>query len=86
MPLTVRVVTQQRRALIIPESAVMQTGSRSYVYVVGAENIARQQDIEISSRRFGVAEIRTGLAVGDRVVTEGLIELRDGAPVRFSDN
>ena len=83
MLLTVRVVTQQRRGLIIPESAVLQSGSRSYVYVVGAENIARQQDIEIALRQFGVAEIRTGLAAGDRVVTEGLIKLRDGVPVRF---
>ena len=83
MLLTVRVVTQQRRGLIVPESAVLQSGSRSYVYVVGAEDIARQQDIEIASRQFGLAEIRTGLVAGDRVVTEGLIKLRDGVPVRF---
>jgi membrane fusion protein (multidrug efflux system) len=86
MLLTVRVVTQERRALIIPESAVLQSGSRSYVYVVGAENIARQRDIEIASRQYGIVEVGAGLAAGDRVVTEGLIKLRDGAPVRFPDN
>jgi membrane fusion protein, multidrug efflux system len=83
MLLTVRVVTQQREALVISESAVLQSGSRSYVYLVGADNIARQQDIEILSRKYGIVEIGAGLEAGDSVVVEGLIKLRDGAPVRF---
>jgi len=86
MLLTVQVVTQERRALTIPESAVLQSGGRSYVYVIGAENIARQRDIEIASRQVGIVEVGAGLAVGDRVVTEGLIKLRAGAPVRFPDS
>ncbi|MFL2546922.1 MAG: efflux RND transporter periplasmic adaptor subunit [Candidatus Rariloculaceae bacterium] len=86
MLLTVRVVTQRRQALIIPESAILQSGARAYVYLVGADNIARQRDIEIASRQFGIVEVGSGLAPGDRVVTEGLIKLRDGVSVRFPDD
>ncbi len=83
MLLTVRVVTQERQALVVPESAVLQSGSRTYVYLVGADDVARQRDIEIASRQFGIVEVGAGIEVGDRVVTEGLIKLRDGAPVRY---
>jgi membrane fusion protein (multidrug efflux system) len=83
MLLTVRVVTQERMALIISENAVLQSGARSYVYVVGDDDIARQQDIQIESRQYGIVEVASGLAPGDSVVTDGLIKLRDGATVRY---
>jgi membrane fusion protein (multidrug efflux system) len=83
MLLTVRVVTQERQALVIPESAVLQSGGRSYVYFVGQDDVATQRDIEIASRQFGIVEVGAGLEPGDSVVTEGLIKLRDGASVRY---
>jgi multidrug efflux pump subunit AcrA (membrane-fusion protein) len=39
--------------------------------------------VETGVRRDGWVEIRSGLAAGDRVVTEGHAALRDGMRVRL---
>jgi len=85
MLLTVAVTTRERTALIIPESAVFQIQDRAYVYRVDGERIARERQIQIGSRRFGIVEVVAGLEEGDLIVSEGLVKLRDGSRVRFSD-
>src|SRR5690606_7101925 len=85
MLLTVAVTTQERTALVVPESAVFQIQDRAYVFYVDGERIARQRQIQIGSRRFGIVEVTAGLEEGDLIVSEGLVKLRDGSRVRFSD-
>jgi membrane fusion protein, multidrug efflux system len=85
MLLTVRVVMAQREALVVDEAAVFELRAQAYVYTVGSDHIARQRAIEIGERRYGLVEVKSGLAEGDLVVTEGTIKLRDGMPVRLSD-
>ena len=82
MPFVVRVVTGERTALIVPESAVSQSDTRASVFVVDSDGIARLRDIDIASRQFGIVEVSGGLNSGERVVTEGFGELRDGTAVR----
>jgi membrane fusion protein (multidrug efflux system) len=82
MLLTVEVVTAERNALVVPESAVFQVQNRAYVYVADGDT-ARQQQIEVGSRRFGVVEVLGGLEEGDLVVVEGTVKLRDGAKMRY---
>jgi membrane fusion protein (multidrug efflux system) len=84
MLLTVRVVMAERPALVVSENAVYQIQDRAYVYRVGPDMVAREQEIEIGERRFGLVEIRGGLAEGDRIVVEGIVKLRDGARVRVA--
>ena len=84
MLLTVEVVTGERMALVVPESAVFQVQNRAYVYRLDGE-VVRQQEIDVGSRSFGVVEVANGLAEGDVVVTEGIVKLRDGSPVRFEE-
>jgi membrane fusion protein (multidrug efflux system) len=83
MLLTVEVVTAERVALVVPESAVFQVQNRAYVYRVDGD-VAKQQEIEVGGRRFGVVEVLGGLTEGDPIVVEGIIKLRDGARVRFN--
>jgi membrane fusion protein (multidrug efflux system) len=74
----------ERQALVISENAVYQIQDRAYVYRVGADMVAREQEIELGERRFGFVEIRGGLEEGDRIVVEGIVKLRDGARVRVA--
>jgi membrane fusion protein (multidrug efflux system) len=84
MLLTVEIVTGERQALVVPEGAVFQVQNRAYVYVADGD-IARQQQIEIGGRRFGVVEVLGGLQEGDLIVVEGIVKLRDGARMRFDN-
>jgi membrane fusion protein (multidrug efflux system) len=82
MLLTVEVLTSERAALVVPESAVFQIQNRAYVYRVEGQ-IAHQQQIEVGAHRFGIVEVKQGLAKGDLVVTQGIIKLRDGSRIRY---
>jgi membrane fusion protein, multidrug efflux system len=82
MLLTVQIVTAEHDALVVPEGAVFQVQSRAYVYTVDGET-ARQRQIEVGGRRFGIVEVVGGLQEGELIVTEGIIKLRDGSTIRF---
>lgn len=84
MLLTVGVVMAERTALVVPEHAVYQIQDRAYVYRVDAESVAREQQIRTGDRRFGQVEVLDGLTEGDRIVTEGIVKLRDGMRVRIA--
>jgi len=84
MLLTVQVVTQQKQALMVPERVVVQIGDNAYVYIVDNENFARRQPVQLGTRQAGKVEIIAGLEPGERVVTQGVIKLRDGVPVRLA--
>jgi membrane fusion protein (multidrug efflux system) len=81
----VRLITARREeALLVPEQAIFAQQGKPYVYkVVGG--IARLTEVQLGGRRVGQAEITSGLAAGDVVVTAGQIKLRDGAHVRVID-
>lgn len=85
MLLTVRVVTEERPALMLPERVVVQVGENAFVYIVDSENVAHRQAVKLGTRQAGDVEIVSGVAEGDRVVTQGVIKLRDGAAVKFAD-
>jgi membrane fusion protein (multidrug efflux system) len=82
MLLTVEIVTAERSALVVPESSVFQVQTRAYVYTVDGDT-ARQREIQVGSRRFGVVEVIGGVEEGDLIVVEGIIKLRDGAKLRY---
>jgi membrane fusion protein (multidrug efflux system) len=61
---------------------VYQVQDRAYVFRVGTDMVAHEQQIQIGERRFGSVEVLGGLDEGDRIVTEGIVKLRDGVRVR----
>ena len=65
----------------VPEDAVVQKGEKHFVFVVGADNVARQTDVTVGRRRVGRVEVLGGLEKGQRVVVDGLVRVRDGTKV-----
>lgn len=84
MLLTVNVMIEERSALMVPERIIVQVADDAYVYIVGDDNTARRQPVQLGTRQGGNVEIVSGLAPGDRIVTQGVIKLRDGSPVRLA--
>lgn len=81
MLLTVRLLKPERETLAIPEIALVQVGSRAFVYRVDAESKVAQVEVQVGERRRGAVEIVSGLVAGDRIVIEGTVKLRPGAAV-----
>lgn len=70
-------------AIIIPESAIGSgpVPNSHVAYVVGAENKIEQRRIELGPLSEAGRIIRSGLEAGDRLVIDGLLKVRPGAPV-----
>ena len=64
-----------------PEIAVVQVGTEAFVYRVKADETVERAKVELGARRQGEVEVASGLAAGDRIVTEGTVKLREGARV-----
>ena len=73
-----------RDTLVVPEESIIPLGDEKYVYRV-ADGKALRQKVEIGQRRDGKVEIVSGLAAGDRIVTAGVVKIRDGAAIRVAN-
>ncbi|RUO29210.1 efflux transporter periplasmic adaptor subunit [Aliidiomarina sedimenti] len=69
-------------AIAVPQRAVIQSGSRSVVYIVDANDSIQVREVILGVRVGSRHLIEQGLAAGDRVVVEGLSMLRPGARVQ----
>ncbi|MFU8817008.1 MAG: efflux RND transporter periplasmic adaptor subunit [Pseudomonadales bacterium] len=80
MLLTVRLVTAERQALMVPEDALVQRSNQAYVYTI-EDRLAQMRQVSHGTRHGGWVEILAGLDAGEPVITEGVIKIRPGAPV-----
>jgi RND family efflux transporter MFP subunit len=69
------------RAIVIPVAALVPDGSGFKVFVVTLGNVARARMVTVGRRTEASAEILSGLAAGERVVTEGAYGLEDSVKV-----
>jgi membrane fusion protein, multidrug efflux system len=72
---------QPIEVLAIPRSAVLSDQQGDYVFTVGADNKAEQRRIQLGQSTSTVAAVVSGLALGDKVIVEGLQKVRPGQPV-----
>src|SRR4030088_3101188 len=72
---------QPVKVLAIPRSAVLSDQQGDYVFVVSADSKAEQRRIQLGQSTSTVASVINGLALGDKVIAEGLQRVRPGQPV-----
>jgi membrane fusion protein (multidrug efflux system) len=84
MFMVVEIVLDTRDALLVPEQAVLSQGRAAYVFRRVGDEVERVE-VQLGQRRFGEAEIRSGLALGDEVAITGLQRLRDGSAVTIQE-
>jgi membrane fusion protein (multidrug efflux system) len=68
-------------AMLVPQRAVQEGLSGRFVYVVGAGEIAEARTVNAGAWQGGEWLIEDGLKAGDRVVVDGLQQVRPGQPV-----
>jgi membrane fusion protein (multidrug efflux system) len=84
MLMTVELLHNPRRTLLIPESALMPRGQEQFVFVVESdENRVTKRKITIGARRPGEAEVLSGLQAGERVITHGADKAKADGRVRI---
>jgi len=82
MLMSVRIVSETRTGLAIPETALISQGEQTFVFVVDKDGIARRTAIEIGLRTGGLVEVKSGVALGTRIVADGTVKVRDDSPVQ----
>ena len=75
-------VVASAEALAIPESSVLMRDGYPFVFVVGADGVARRVRIETGSRQRGIVEVTAGLTPSMRVIGQGGGFVKDGDVVR----
>jgi membrane fusion protein (multidrug efflux system) len=68
--------------LLIPQRAVIELQGSRQVAVVGDDNKVSIRPITVGERVGKLWIVTEGLKPGERVVVEGLMKVRDGAPVK----
>jgi multidrug efflux pump subunit AcrA (membrane-fusion protein) len=66
----------------LPQSAVMQRGSKTYVLIVGADNHVHERVVKVGQRSGDRIEINMGLKANEPVVESGGPFLTEGDVVQ----
>ncbi|WP_423779097.1 efflux RND transporter periplasmic adaptor subunit [Cyclobacterium amurskyense] len=71
-----------RNAIIIPQKAVFEIQDRSFVYIVKEDNTVEMRSIIPRARFSHYYIIESGLEVGERLVYEGIQNVKDGMTIQ----
>ena len=75
-------VKTQNGALLVPQRAVNELQGSYQVAVVGRDDKVSIRPVTVGERVGKMWIVTEGLKPGERVIVEGLMKVRDGAPVR----
>jgi membrane fusion protein (multidrug efflux system) len=71
-------------ALLVPQRAVLEGPQGKFVYLVNEKNQAESRPVQVGEWSGDAWIITGGLKGGERVITDGLMKLGPGAPVKIS--
>lgn len=73
-----------KNAVVVPAEAVIKEMGRNIVYKYSSGK-AQRQEIEAGLRTESVLQVLKGLSSGDTLLTSGVMQLREGLPVRIEE-
>jgi len=85
--MTLEVLKSRRKAAVIPEQAVITRKRETRVFVVDTKDKSRKAQsrmVELGTRLDGNVEVVSGLDVGELVVVDGTLRVRDGQAVEVT--
>ena len=72
-----------KNALVIPQRATFEILDKQFVYVVDKDGVVHQREIVIQSEMDDIFVIKKGLEVSDKIVLEGVRQVKDGEKVEY---
>jgi multidrug efflux system membrane fusion protein len=73
-------------AVLIPAEAIQESPKGKYVFVVKGDQKVEKRSVNVGQRQDELVVVETGVKEGEKVVTEGQINLRPGATVSLAKN
>jgi RND family efflux transporter MFP subunit len=77
----IRLLKKYRDAMIIPQKATFEIQDKMYVYVIGKNNKVKSQAVTSNNRMPHFYIIESGLNPDDRIIYEGIQNIKDGMEV-----
>ena len=83
----VKLKNEIKNALVIPQTATMESQDKLYVYTLNDDHKLEKKDIEVSLRLPQMYVIKSGVSVNDRILLEGHQLVNEGEKIipRFSN-
>jgi membrane fusion protein (multidrug efflux system) len=75
---TVLIRESLKNAVLIPQRATFEVLDKRYVFVVGKDDVVHRREIAVRNELEDLFVVRKGLEVSDRIVVEGVRQVRDG--------
>jgi len=69
-------------AVTIPIEALFDEGGKSYVYVVGSDNVLKKTEVTVGTLTDTRAQIKSGVKPGETVALSGTVKLTDGMTIQ----
>jgi membrane fusion protein (multidrug efflux system) len=82
---TILIHRVQNDALVIPQRATFEILDKRYVFVIDDDHVAHQREISVQNELDDIFVVDKELAVNDRIVLEGVRQVRDGDKVEYED-
>jgi membrane fusion protein (multidrug efflux system) len=71
------------KAVVIPQRATFEILDKRYVYVVDKDDVVHQREIGVQTEMDDIFVINKGLDVNDRILFEGVRQVREGEKVEY---
>jgi membrane fusion protein (multidrug efflux system) len=80
---TVLIHRTLENAIVIPQRATYEILAKRYAYVVGEDGVVHQREIVLQTELEDIYVIERGLEEGEKIVLEGIRQVRDGDTLEY---
>ena len=80
--LEIELIYEEKNALGIPDTALLMEGNKKFVYKIIENNIIKKTEVKTGIRDQENLEVVEGLALGDKVVAEGLTKVQPNMKIK----
>jgi membrane fusion protein (multidrug efflux system) len=77
----IKLTSDKVHSLLLPQKAAFEIQDKNYVYLLGADNVLKMRSFEPSGRYGHYYIVKSGLKEGDKIVYEGIQNLKEGMKV-----
>jgi membrane fusion protein (multidrug efflux system) len=77
----IRLTSVVKDAMLIPQKSVFEIQDKNYVFVVGKDNIVKMRGFTYRNRVADFYIVEQGILPGERIVYEGVKNIRDGMKI-----